>query len=201
MDAKTFFKEFNDLFIPGSETYKKAVSTYPDNTAYTKFIMEQINNIIKETNDLKLKKSNEYFRIDAIGYTSRYEELVDNGILKRHLWDLEIAVEHENDNKDWLDEVIKLAHVCCPLRVTIGYVPCCNKRENNDQQRLDYASDALKKLKCQDNLKTGEFMVILGNSNTKGQEERYFHYRAYILEATTFKFVSLEKYLNAHNGS
>ena len=193
MDAKTFFKEFNDLFIPGSATYKTAVSDYTHNTSYTDFIMDQINEIIKK--EKNLKRSNEYFRIDAIGYTSRYKELADSGILNRHLWDLEIAVEHENDSKDWLDEVIKLAHVCCPLRVIIGYVPC----GENDQQRLDYASDALKKLKCKDNLRTGEFMVILGNSNTKGQEERYFHYRAYILEATTFKFVSLEEHLGANS--
>jgi hypothetical protein len=28
-----------------------------------------------------------------------------------YLWDLEVAIEHENNDKLWMDEVIKLSHI------------------------------------------------------------------------------------------
>ncbi len=186
MDAKTFFGEFNALFAPESAKLEEAIFAYSHSTDYTNFIMDEINDIIKANN---LKKSNEYFRIDAIGYTSRYEELADNAHLTPHLWDLEVAVEHENDSKDWLDEVIKLAHVCCPLRVVIGYVPW--KERNNDLKLLEYAADALNRLNCKNNVAEGEFMVILGNSHVGKQVDRYFNYKAYCLDSKTFEFKPL----------
>ncbi len=181
--SKWFFDEFSKIFEANSEFLQQANQSYQHNTEFTNFIIERINQIIKSRGWVA---QNEYFRIDCMGYKSRYKELEKTSGLTPHLWDMEIAVEHENDDKDWLDEVIKLAHVCCPLRVVIGYVP--EDKRSDDQNLLDYAANALKRLKCVDNVTRGEFMIILGNSNTKGKVENYFNYQAYILNAETFKF-------------
>ena len=184
--SRWFFDEFNKTFAEDSIYREKAVKTYSHSTDFTDFIIDRINTIIREKG---LCSQNEYFRIDSMGYNSRYKELEKSRGLTPHLWDMEIAVEHENDDKDWLDEVVKLAHVCCPLRVVIGYVPA--DKRNNDPKLLDFAADALKRLKCVNNIVEGEFLIILGNSDTKGQVEKYFNYQAYILNAETFEFEKL----------
>ena len=194
--SKSFFTEFNKVFAEGSTKRAEAVSKYIDNTAFTKFIVREINEIIGAT---KIENSNnkvdwqkEYYRIDAIGYVSRRNELKEKiSGFKGQRWDLKIAVEHENDPIEWMDEVVKLAHICCPLRVVIGYVPMKN-RESEDVIRLNYVSETLKELECKENLKNGEFMIILGNSSTGGREENYFNYKAYILNTETFLFEKLE---------
>ena len=106
-----------------------------------------------------------------------------------HLWDLEIAVEHENNSHDWMDEVVKLAHIACSLRVVIGYMPY-NKR-NEDQVHLDFVSDALQKLMCFDNKNRGEFLIILGNCDTAGKIDRFFGYRGYVYNGETSKFENI----------
>lgn len=184
--SKCFFEEFEKIFQEGSLKREEAEKKYINNTAFTTFVIDEINTIVQKMN---YNPQNEYFRIDSSGYTKRWEELEKIKGLNPHLWDLEIAVEHENDQKDWLDEVIKLAHVCCPLRVVIGYVP--ENKRSEDQNLLDYAANALKHLKCIDNVTKGELMIILGNSNTKGVVENYFNYQAYVLNAETFEFEKL----------
>ena len=184
--SRWFFEEFSKIFEANSEYLQQATQSYQHNTEFTNFIIERINQIIKSRGWVA---QNEYFRIDAMGYRSHYKDLEKISGFNQHLWDLEIAVEHENDKKDWLDEVIKLAHICCPLRVVIGYVPI--EKRSEEQMLLDYAADALKRLKSADNVTRGEFMIIFGNSNTKGNVEKYFNYQAYILNAETFKFEKL----------
>ena len=185
--SKEFFNSFYALFEEGSKTREIAVQTYQYNKPFTDFIISQINCIIEKQG---LKSQNEYFRIDSMGYKTRWQELDEKKGFNPHLWDLEIAVEHENDSKDWLDEVIKLAHICCPLRVVIGYVPC-EKREK-DMELLNYASHALKQLNCIDNILNGEFLIILGNCDTKKKVEKYFNYKAYVLDTKEFQFKELK---------
>lgn len=187
--SKWFFNEFNMLFKKGSIYQEKAIECYAHNTEFTDFIIERINAIIASKNYFS---QNEYFRIDAMGYTTKWKSLKKIKGFNPHLWDLQIAVEHENDSKDWLDEVIKLAHVYCPLRVVIGYVPVKN-RDSADEKLLNYSAKALQLLQCKDNLKSGEFMVVLGNSGTKKPDD-YFNYRAYVLNPETLTFENLEKY-------
>lgn len=184
--SKRFFEEFRAIFEEGNPKRLEAMEKYTNNTAFTGFIVDEINGIIKA---MQAEPQNEYFRIDASGYRSRWEELETIKGFRPHLWDLTVAVEHENDPKDWLDEVIKLAHVCCPLRVVIGYVPM--KKRDEEQRLLDYAADALYRLHCRDNVVRGEFMVILGNSSTGRNKKNYFHYRAYVLDAADGHFVPL----------
>ena len=185
--SKEFVNSFNGIFDINSSTREKAIAEYPHTKSFTEFIIKEINKIIESQG---LHPQNEYFRIDSMGYKSRWQELDEKKGFNPHLWDLEIAVEHENDSKDWLDEVIKLAHVCCPLRVVIGYVPM-NQRDR-DQGLLGYASEALKKLNCRNNILSGEFMVILGNCDTKKKVENYFNYKAYVLDTQEIQFKELK---------
>lgn len=60
--------------------------------------------------------------------------------LSAHLWDLELAVEHENSKQDWTDEVIKLIHVKCPLKVVISY-NYCDERETTERKKLDFIAN------------------------------------------------------------
>lgn len=186
--SKCFFNSFNSIFDINSPTRETAVAEYPNSKTFTDFIIFQINKIIEAQG---LHPQNEYFRIDSMGYKARWQELPEIKILNRHLWDLEIAVEHENNSKDWLDEVIKLAHICCPLRVVIGYVPC-NERDK-DMILLNYTAEALKELNCADNVLNGEFLIILGNCKTNKNPEKYFNYKAYVLDAKNFQFIELEQ--------
>ncbi len=189
--SQCFFTKFNHIFSEDSEYYHRAIEYYSSNTDFTHFIMQRINQIIEIMGEGKFTAQNEYYRIDAVGYSKG--KLDSTNLLYPHLWDLEIAIEHENSSKDWLDEIIKLAHICCPLRVVIGYVPV-EQRDLGDAERLNYAASALKQLKCRDNLKNGEFMIILGNSNTKCQIKNFFNYKAYILNKQTLDFEPLNDY-------
>lgn len=195
--SKVFFNEFCCIFAPGSELRNKAVSCYDNNPAFTNCVVERINAIIEK---LDYNYQNEYFRIDASGWRPRWTELQENierpKKFNAHLWDLMIAVEHENDPKDWLDEIVKLAHICCPLRVVIGYLSVKQAEKYDtfkeyDMLYLDYAAKALTKLGCYYNLQHGEFMVVLGNSDTGRNPEKYFNYRAYVFDGAKERFVPL----------
>lgn len=186
MRAITFFKEFQDIF---EEEHLAAERAYRSNTAFTTFITQKINKLLTQKGS---KKQNEYLRIDAIQWTAKANliDKPDDIHLNKHLWDLEIAVEHENNPKDWMDEVVKLAHIVCPLRVVIGYMPW-NKR-NEDQRYLNYVSRWLQELLCKDNMQRGEFLIILGNSHTDGKVERFYNYKGYLFNPKEFCFEPLQ---------
>lgn len=187
MNAKMFLEKFLQIF---KDERAEAVKAYPGNKDFTRFIMPRINRLLGNEIFEQALVSNEYFRIDAIKWIDRKKDIDACKYLSKHLWDLEIAVEHENDSRAWMDEVIKLAHICCSLRVVIGYLPH-GKRPAVDTECLNYITDGLKKLSCYDNMKHGEFMVILGNSGTSGIPEHYFGYEGYLFDAETEKFIKL----------
>lgn len=182
MKAIDFLNEFQRIFIENAE---KAKMTYCDNRRFTKFITQKINKMLSKE---EKKKQNEYFRIDAIQWTGKADLIGKSQDihLNKHLWDLEVAVEHENNPADWMDEVVKLAHIACPLRVVIGYMPW--DKRNEDLRYLNHVGRWLKELQCKDNVQRGEFLVILGNSNTGENIERFFNYRGYLLNPKNFCF-------------
>ena len=185
MKAIEFIKAFRQIFV---DKRADAETKYYSNKAFTSFIMPEINRVLVDNG---LKTQNEYYRIDAIGWSAKSEAIKKpNGVrLNSHSWDLEVAVEHENDPYDWMDEVVKLAHIACPLRVVIGYMPW-DKRED-DQKYLDHVAKWIKTLMCKDNIQRGEFLIILGNCNTEGEVERYFNYKGYLLNPKSFRFEML----------
>lgn len=189
MDAQVFLKAFQQVFV---DQRQKAIDHYCSNKDFTDFVIDAINGIIDKHG---YKTQKEYFRIDAIGWIPMAEsvEKPKEVKLSRHLWDLEIAVEHENDQRDWMDEVVKLTHIVCPLRVVIGYLPW-SKRKNGpefDLLNLEHVVCQLKKMKCFDNMSRGEFLVIIGNCNTSEIPNRFFGYRGYLYDPQTQSFMPL----------
>ena len=188
--SKKFFAEFCKIFEKESPTRKEAIEKYTNNSAFTTFVIDEINSIIT---NMGYVPQNENFRIDASGYELKHENLEKVKGFNLHCWNLKIAVEHENDPKDWLDEIIKIAHICCSLRVVIGYIPM-KSRDTLDMERLKYSQKALKELDCKNNLQNGELLVILGNSGTGNNKNNYFNYKAYVFDPETFSFRNLEEY-------
>ena len=65
--------------------------------AYTELVNKYI--VHKIIKDAGMTAQHEYFRIDTVGWVTRYQEMEDEAHkldLSAHLWDLKIAVEHEN---------------------------------------------------------------------------------------------------------
>lgn len=98
-----------------------------------------------------------------------------------------MAVEHENSSVSWMDEVVKLLHINCSLRVVIGYLPIGQK--GNHQAYLDRITEQINKTKAvntYESLKYGEFMIIIGNSNCHGDEKEFCRYKAYVFDKDKF---------------
>lgn len=198
--AHLFFRKFKEMMAETNlyegETYlslyklEKSKSCDP----FTKFInKELIPKLIQELSSASL--SHEYFRIDTAGWVSYADEIQDEAQqvgMKNHLWDLTIAVEHENNYTDWNDEVIKLAHIRCPLKVVIGY-NCCDQRDEGDLTKLSFVASCLQKLRCFNDDHHDELLVILGNRSGKhGQDYNTFDYRGYLYSYNKKAFCRIE---------
>ena len=150
MNAVSFFEEYVRQFQPDRILDGRTLfDVYKNGPLLTevvngKIIPEVIKKLWGETNQNEVWEiQHEYFRIDVVGWQSKSAtvkgEAFKQGLMP-HLWNLKIAVEHENSLSDWTDEVIKLVHVKCPLKVVIGYNHC-------DMRDGDEESD-IEKLKC-----------------------------------------------------
>lgn len=178
LNGKTFFKEFikrvnseeNDMI----ETYKNY------EREWTPYIINLIKEIICNYGIVAQK---EYYRIDVIGWQggdySKIKEKANELKLNDHLWNLKIAVEHENSKKDWTDELIKLCHIRCPLKVIIGYTHCEN-RDKTDKEKLHHAAYCLNMIEAFKE-SNDEVMLILGNGSIhKKTTYEHYGYRGYI---------------------
>ena len=187
MTAEKFWIEFKKLFREGSDSLESAQKNWDCERDFTnEFINKKIPEIMN--NEKRYKTEFEYFRIDIIAYTQRKEEAKAieynyNGEyhLKPYLWDLEIAFEHENKNREWLDEIVKLSHIRCPLRVVVGYAPI----ENRDVH-IQYAANVLSKKLGNRLPDEEEFMLILGESKIKREQVNENTYIAYKYENGEF---------------
>lgn len=198
MDAKRFYEKFLQA-IGQKRNYegRDLFNIYKHNAEYTSVIIKIINEIIKKEG---YSPQNEYFRIDAVGWTSHYQDMQKEaeaaGIdLKPHLWDLKIAVEHENDKRDWSDEVMKLIHVKCPLKVVIAY-NYSDERGEKEQKKLDFLAAQMKKIEA---FSIGEqkeqYLIILGNGcNHKTGKADYidFGYKGYLYDWEDKNFKKME---------
>ena len=147
----------------------------------------------------KLVPQHEYFRIDCTGYQHRFFEIDADAAksigLNRHFWELKIAVEHENNKHDWMDEVIKLVHVRCPLKVVIGY-NYYDQREDGDISKLKFVSDWMQKLAAFDKNAKEEILVIIGNGAPASKNYpayQTFDYRGYIFNYHAMEFKLIKK--------
>lgn len=190
LNAETFSEKFEELLNKTlSEKGQDALANiYKSNTEWTKLMLGDkhkrdipgaltnseskgiLSQVLKEI-DSNIKTEKEYYRIDLIGW----KENACKSTLKDHikesaaekmvssLWNLEVAVEHENNENLWYDEVCKLAYVRCPLRVVISYKK--NTSEESTKKKIEFAKYILNETNAFTN-ETEEFLIILGSSPT-----------------------------------
>lgn len=123
----------------------------------------------------------EYYLIDCPGW-SRVDDKIKEKNFNYYCWSLDFSIEHENNCHDWMDEVIKLLYINCPLRIIIAY----NDRSegNDDKFQLDLVKESIQKIIDEINrkliLQGDEFGVILGEGHsTKEAKEKIPNYRYY----------------------
>ena len=200
LDARTFWEQFNKKICdpngmaPDSNIPYREI--YTNDKPYTNLINKYLVPKILENNGLSV--TNEYYRFDVAGWKQRdiistlKDDFKQAGLIW-HSWTLEVAFEHENDPKKWIDEAIKVLYAICPLKVVICYNDA-SKREGtgenyiySDKHKLELLADVIKHLK--DNFKidvNGQYLIIIGNSNNDGyinkKGEEYFGYKAYLYD-------------------
>ena len=186
MKAQEFWERFKENIYQNSEL----VSTWDNTKDFTNSIMDKLeNNVIVDKN---IKTEREYFRIDLVGYIKKESTKTLHWNLQKYSWDLEVAVEHENDYRLWVDEVVKLAHIVCPLRVVIGYLPK-NSEKYSHEVVLKKVVENLKEVKAwESSSKTGDFMIIIGDCKVSSESERCV-YTPYLYNYDTETFELLKK--------
>ncbi len=185
MDAYGFYQRFvevtdKDRVIDG----KRLFDIYRSNTDYTKMITRILNDMVDKAG---YTHQNEYFRIDVIGWVGHAEEMENDPDYEKvainpHFWDLKVAIEHENSKADWSDEVFKLIHVKCLLKVIIGYSPW-NQRGAEEDNKLSFIARWMNKVDAFKNDDNEEYLIILGNAKGKGRgvgDYDSFDYRGYL---------------------
>ena len=189
IDAKQFYSDYV------SAVTKEYWGDYHDNSRWT----ERVTRLIREQIEkYGLESQTEYFRIDITGWESRWNVIKEEAHkvgLNPHLWDLRIAVEHENNSSDWSDELVKLAHIRCPLKVIIGYTPCdLRDSGGKEDERLAFAAKVLQMVDAFDPTSREQILVILGNSAPSKSSSRAYSdygYRGYIYDYASGKFMTL----------
>lgn len=195
LDAMEFYKRFKESVVENRvhEDGRTFLDIYKNNEkAFTKLVNKTLIRKIVENSGLTVQ--HEYFRIDTIGWNGKYllldEKRAKEVGLNRHLWDLQIVVEHENNKKDWLDEVIKLVHIRCPLKVIIGYNHC-DQRDESEIKKLSYVAECMQMVKAFHATEAEEYLIILGNGSPKNKKaEPYtcFDYRGYLYNPNKEQF-------------
>lgn len=185
MKAQEFWVRFKNLFTEDSESLTVARKYWDNSREFTnKFVNEYIPEIITDENDTS---EFEYFRIDIISYLSRKDEAKEYGYdskkLKPYLWDLKVAFEHENNKTEWLDEVIKLSHIRCPLRIVVCYFTKGEERA----KALRFASAMLCKKIGENVAEDEQFLLIVGDSGRSAKPVNISTYTPYLYQNGEFK--------------
>lgn len=193
MTAKDFWTDFNLIFKEGSDTLVAARNFWNNRDNFTKFIMPHIATILS-SHGYADKNQYEYYKIDVIGWKDRKRALAklqtpETYKLKKHFWHLGVAVEHENDQTDWTDELVKLLYINCPLRIVIGYYPE-NLSSDDFKKTIDYASNIValaNEMNCliQPNQ---AFMLILGENHNDKADLCESTYSAFTYNVRTKSF-------------
>lgn len=204
MNAHDFYSAFVRAAKEGTLVTKEMLPSFPEawgtatffdlyrnnEPAYTELVNKYIVHKIIEA--AGMTPQHEYFRIDTVGWMTRYQEMEQEAhelALSAHLWDLEIAVEHENSRKDWTDEVIKLIHVKCPLKVVISY-SCCDERDTAEWEKLRFIARWMQEVKALAKGDDEEYLLIFGNCFNPKTRAGYdsFDYRGYLYNRQVRRF-------------
>ena len=108
---------------PWSEFITSSIKENIKNSAIERALIYTYNTIIQKLNNIHYEPrlDREYYRIDnTLSITNTIKKDTETEI-KIHNWKLLAAVEHENNFKDWTDELVKLVAINAPLKVVIGY--------------------------------------------------------------------------------
>ena len=152
----------------------------------------------------------EYLRIDIPAWQKNSDNdqtFVDVAPgFQKYDWNLKVAVEHENDHSRWMDEVVKLAHINCPLRVVIGYVQSEKDRGKTTEKQkailksvaeiLNNNIDAWKTVISANESNKSEFSIILGDVSVNAE---ICHYTPYFYSFNKNEFVDREEYIEEFN--
>ena len=158
MNAWEFWEKFKKNIYQNGELVK----AWNNTRDFTNCMIEKLEKLVLAEPGMKTER--EYFRIDLVGYKKRESAEMLYRNLQKYSWDLEVAVEHENDYRLWVDEVVKLAHVVCPLRVVIGYLP----KSYSHTDVLNEVLDNLKEVKAWEaSSASGDFLIIIGDCRLK----------------------------------
>lgn len=191
-NALWFFRKFTEKI-----TWEKYADIYKNDADFTSNVIREINEIIKDGTGWEAQ--NEYFRIDAVGWESHYEKIkaeANAAGLNAHLWDLKIAVEHENEKHDWTDELIKLMQIRCPLKVMIGY-NYYDKRGENEKEKLRVAAKSIQATSAYSSVSRDceELLLILCNGcsyKTGKSDYTDFNYKGYLYDYKEKCFSDIE---------
>lgn len=204
MNARDFYTAFVRTAQESTLVTKEMLPSFPEawgtatfldpyrnnEPAYTELVNKYI--VHKIIEDAGMTAQHEYFRIDTVGWITRYQEMENEAHkldLSAHLWDLKIAVEHENSKHDWTDEVIKLIHVKCPLKVAISY-NYCDERDTSEWEKLNFIANWMQEVKAFAKGSDEEYLLIFGNCFAPKTKTDYntFDYRGYLYNRQTRRF-------------
>ena len=174
---------------------------------YTNFINIELMGAYFEKH--KFNSNNEYYRVDALAwkqFAEKAKETCRDVNMNPHLWGLSIAFEHENNYKDWYDEVIKLLYINAPLRVVVGYNRYGDRIDlnspENDKNKLVALCKIIDCLDNKEELLHNGMLIIIGNCGKRQKDKKYelkegmdfFGYRGYKLfvENNEVKFTNLK---------
>lgn len=207
LNAINFYNEFMDCIRQGMENkgdWVESKEYYKSSSKFTKYINKEL--MPKKCfPKFATGYSNEYYRFDVSSWEqlkSSVEDICKEVKMNPHLWDLRIAFEHENKQKDWFDEVIKLLYIDCPLKVVVGYNNYKKRfidNKESDKSKLNALCLMLSKLNRINELlsKKNKFLIIIGNGGSGFKEKKgaeYFGYKGYLLymEEGEVKYKNIE---------
>jgi hypothetical protein len=104
----------------------------------------------------------EYLRLDMAFY-SFPDRPADTSDVS---WDLEVAIEHENNSEAWFDEWVKLCHIASGLKVLITYHDYREGRTSIDA-KLDAALRLYRKVRYKP--ADGTWLLIFGPTSSRPQ--------------------------------
>ena len=194
---------FLNLFLETlKSTEQETINKYKDLTRWTEYLADKIEEILR---GLNLKTNREYFRIDIIGWSGNkewddnsekgykqnigHEKCTKNSDVKlnEYNWNLEVAVEYENNPEDWMDEVIKLCHVKCGLKVVIGYSAYDSAFEEDGtfddaHHKMHLVLKNIYELEYAGIGENEQMLIILGDvGKDEYKDLESLHFRAYLL--------------------
>lgn len=138
-----------------------------------------------------METSNEYYRIDLIGYR---KGTINDSFVQRgkelglipYCWGFDYAIEHENARGKWIDEAIKLAYINCPMRVIIGYNRPIKSNEKQDAYNtacLEYLIECIEQANIPKADNTA-LVVLFGIRDEKGAW-KHIKYEGYVVDYGT----------------